>query len=85
MTFELDATSPREGEAAKAEEPQVDPPVMMVSSDMEWLVQCHLRVKPTIDGVCGGGAASDAAGSGDHEVRSPEGLSTRWAEGNSDS
>ncbi|CAJ1330154.1 unnamed protein product [Effrenium voratum] len=79
MTFELDATSPREGEAAKAEddkllvrwareEPQVDPPVMMVSSDMEWLVQCHLRVKPTIDGVCGGGAASDAAGSGDHET-----------------
>ncbi|CAK8990557.1 unnamed protein product [Durusdinium trenchii] len=52
MTFELipDATSPREGDAKQQEEPSVEPPVMIVSSDMDWLVQCHLRILPTIGG-----------------------------------
>ncbi|CAL1143295.1 unnamed protein product [Cladocopium goreaui] len=41
MTFELipDATSPREAkDSTQEEEPSVDPPVMIVSSDMDWLV-----------------------------------------------
>lgn len=58
MTFELipDATSPREGDAKQQEEPSVEPPVMIVSSDMDWLVQCHLRILPTIGGIYGAGS-----------------------------
>jgi len=64
MTFELipDATSPREAkDSAREEEPSVEPPVMIVSSDMDWLVQCHLRILPTIEGIYASGSKSDMA------------------------
>lgn len=64
MTFELipDATSPREAkDSTQEEEPSVDPPVMIVSSDMDWLVQCHLRILSTIGGIYGSGSKASAA------------------------
>jgi len=61
MTFEIvsDPTSPREGkEPTKAEEPEVAPPVMIVPSDMDCLVQCHARVVPTVAGIYDTGASA---------------------------